>query len=80
MELALSHCVSAVAMETGSVTTDFRPLPVSSRDDADSGVDANMVRNAVVASVVGVGCVATFCLLVLFGVLHCHFTKDKGQF
>lgn len=56
------------------VASDF-----NSTYQSDRGGDADTIRNAVVASVVGVGCVAALCLLVIFAVLHCHFKKDKGQ-
>ena len=66
-------CPSAVAVEMAS---DFNSTSQSGRE---GDADGETIRNAVVASVVGVGCVVTLGLLVLFAVLHCHLKKDKGQ-
>ena len=64
---------STVALEMAS---DFNS---TSQSGQGGDADGDTIRNAVVASVVGVGCVVTLCLLVIFAVLHCHFKKDKGQ-
>ena len=50
-------------------------------DDSNSGSSStDIIRNAVVATVIGVGCVATLCLFVFCGILHCYLSKDKGQY
>ena len=51
----------------------------NSRTGAAGSGAADTVRNAVVATVVGIGCLATLIVMAVCVVLHCHFTRDKGH-
>lgn len=57
----------------GTTDADVWTTDTTGRDNND------VIRNAIVATVIGVGSVGTMFLLVILALLHCYFTKDKGQ-